>query len=161
MRSEKQFELKRFVGGTEAIDWVSCAGFFPHEKRTKAFQEFYDQLPAPRDKEAVQRWLRTKIPVGMPAEEAQVFLLLSGFNSFESFPSHGGSPSTNRSVRQESAGEAKEIHFHAKEDLSGALMPYECRANVKYDQKGRVTEVTVEKAQRISKWTLLLLPLHP
>jgi hypothetical protein len=155
-RSEKQF--KRHVTKTgESIYW----NVYACKKASEAFQQFYDQLPPPADKEAVQRWLRTKIPVGMPAEEAQVFLLLGGFNSSERWLPPGGVPLPPRPAPPSAAAEANVILFYAKHDTRGWVMPYQCHVKVRYDENRNVTEVIVEDAKRFSKAALLLLPLHP
>jgi len=159
MSGVKQFERLDY-GGAEVIRRTARSSSARAEKG-EGFQEFFDQLPEPRDKEAVQQWLRTKIPVGMPAEEAQVFLLLGGFSSSEWFPSHGASPATSRPVPSKWADKRNVIHFHAKYETRGWVMPYECSVKVKYDLEGRVTEVMVEEAKRYSKWGLLLVPLLP
>jgi hypothetical protein len=139
-RVEKEFERRNYEN-TELIRLSAYCSYAPR-REGEGFRPFFEQLPEPRDKEAVQRWLRTKFPVGTPVEQAQVFLLLSDLESFERFG-------------------VNVIEFYAKAYVPGGLMPYVCSIAVKYDQQRRVTEVTVERAARISKWALVLMLIHP
>jgi hypothetical protein len=137
---QKQF-LRIVNQQGETIVW----NIYQEPVRSKAFRAFYDQLPAPRDRDAVQFWLRAKVPVGTPADAAQVWLLLNGFRSFHRFPR---------------ADEANVVQFSARLCSYAPFLVYDCHIKILVDQQGRVADIVVERAEQQSKWKTLL-PVMP
>jgi hypothetical protein len=146
----KQFErhvVRNAFGrdfGNETVRWNGMAP----AARAKAFRDFYGEVPAPRDRAAVEQWLRARIPAGTSLDEAQAFLLLSGFDCYRSFRNAKKDP--NVSFFAEATVDVEKNWWAVLNP-----MPFYCSVKLVVDEAERVTAVHVVRAEKI-----MVIPIH-